>query len=76
MGCPGELGWTVLSEPDVQRGGVVLGCVCQGMGWEPVSMGDITLHRVIARESVLIRQNWFRSENGENAKTVNFHCCL
>ena len=55
---------------------MVLGCVCQGMGWEPVSMGDITLHRVIARESVLIRQNWFRSENGENAKTVNFHCCL
>ena len=39
-------------------------------------MGDITVHRVIACESVLIRQNWFRSENGENVKTVNFHCCL
>ena len=46
MGCPGELGWTVLSEPD-GWGVVVLGCVCQGMGWEPVSVGNITVHRVI-----------------------------
>ena len=27
VGCPGELGWTVLSEPDVQGGGGFGVCV-------------------------------------------------
>lgn len=70
VGCPGELGWTVLSEPDGQRG-VVWGKVVDG--WEPVSVENITVHRVIDWMWIhlvirLLPVNWFRSENGEMQK--------
>ena len=32
VGCPGELGWTVLSEPDVQGGGGFWGVCVRGWG--------------------------------------------